>query len=185
MWQRPRSVGGMRGSTHMIVLGWVLLLSALMWFASDWLEREANPNRNMTVAAGAASELTLTRSRDGHYYADGEINGRKVKFMLDTGATQIALSQRLANDLGLSLGPAMTMQTAAGPATGYPARLARVRLGAIEMQNLGAVVGEKMDDDWVLLGMNFLKRLELTQRGDQLTLRVPGAGATTATTPAP
>ena len=165
-----------RGATQMIVVGWVLLLGAMLWFASDWIERESNPNRNMTVVAGN-SELALTRARDGHYYADGEINGKPVKFMLDTGATQIALSQRLANELGLALGPALTLQTAAGAATGYPTRLARVRLGAIEMHNLGAVVSEKMADESVLLGMNFLKRLEMVQRGDQLTLRVPGAAA--------
>lgn len=162
-----------RGATHMIVLGWVLLLGAMVWFANDWLARESNPNRNMTIVAGAPGEMVLTRARDGHYYADGEINGKPVKFMLDTGATQIAMSQRLANELGLSLGPSITLQTAAGPATGYPTRLARVRLGAIEMHDLGAVVSEKMSDEAVLLGMNFLKRLEMVQRANQLTLRVP------------
>ncbi len=166
---RPRSTRYLGGATHMIAMGWLLLLGALIWFAADWLAREANPNRNVVAVAGA--ELVLQRARDGHYYAEGEINGQRVKFLLDTGATQIAMSQRVANDLGLSLGPAMTLQTAAGPATGYPTRLARVRLGAIEIHDLGAVVSEKMSDESVLLGMNFLKRLELVQRGDQLTLR--------------
>lgn len=167
----------MRGATHMLVLGWVLLLGAMTWFAGDWLSRESNPNRNMTIVAGAPGEMVLTRARDGHYYADGEINGKPVKFMLDTGATQIAMSQRLAIELGLSLGPAITLQTAAGPATGFPTRLARVRLGAIEMHDLGAVVSAKMSDDSVLLGMNFLKRLEMVQRADQLTLRAPAPAA--------
>lgn len=163
-----------RGSTQFIVIGWLLLLGTLYWFASDWVEREANPNRNMTVTS-ANSELSLQRARDGHYYADGEINGRPVKFLLDTGATQIALSPRLANDLSLSLGRSVTLQTAAGPATGYPLRLARVRLGGIEMRDLGAVVSEGMSEESVLLGMNFLKHLELVQRGDQMTLRAPAS----------
>jgi aspartyl protease family protein len=166
-----RRLRHMRGNTNMIAVGWVLLLGAMLWFFTSWSEREANPNRN--VAAAAGTEMVLQRARDGHYYADGEINGRPVKFLLDTGTTQIALSTKLANTLGLSLGQAITMQTAAGPANGYPTRLARVRLGAIEMQDLGAVVAEGMSDDHVLLGMNFLKRLELLQRGDQLTLRPP------------
>lgn len=179
----PRVLRGVtRGNTHMIVLGWVLLLGVMMWFANDWLERDANPNRNVNIVGdaagtpGASGELVLTRARDGHYYADGEINGKPVKFLLDTGATQIALSRRQANGLGLSLGASGTVQTAAGPATAYQTRLARVRLGTLEMENLGAVVTEKMSDETVLLGMNFLKRLEMTQRGDQLTLRVPGGG---------
>jgi aspartyl protease family protein len=163
----------LRGNTKLVVVGWVLLLGAMLWFFLDWSEREANPNRNMVASASA--EIVLQRSRDGHYYADGEINGRAVKFLLDTGATQIALSPKLANTLGLSLGRPVTLQTAAGRATGYPARLARVRLGAIEMQDLGAVVSEGMSEDAVLLGMNFLKRLEIVQRGDQLTLRPPEA----------
>lgn len=158
-----------RGNTHMIALGWVLLLGALAGFFYYQGEREANPNRN--IVATASSELTLTRSRDGHYYADGEINGRAVRFLLDTGATQIALSPKLANTIGLSPGRAVTLQTAAGPATGYVTRLSRVRLGTIEMRDLGAVISEGMSSESVLLGMNFLKHLEIIQRGDQLTLR--------------
>ena len=158
-----------RGSTHMITAGWVLLLGAMFWFFFDWSEREANPNRNLK--AGAFAEIVLQRSRDGHYYADGEINGRRVRFMLDTGATQIALSRGLAGELGLKAGSAVTLQTAAGPATGYATRLASVRLGGIEITDLGAVVSEGMREPTVLLGMNFLRRLEMIQRGDQLTLR--------------
>ena len=158
-----------RGNTHMIAAGWMLLLGAMFWFFFDWSEREANPNRNMKAAASA--QIVLARSRDGHYYADGEINGRRVNFMLDTGATQIALSRALASDLGLSLGSTVILQTAAGPATGYATRLASVRLGGIEISDLGAVVSEGMREPTVLLGMNFLRRLEMIQRGDQLTLR--------------
>lgn len=170
----PVGVMSMRyvgGNTTLIAIGWVLLLGAMFWFFQDWSEREANPNRN--IVASAATEMVLTRSRDGHYYADGEINGRPVRFLLDTGATQIALSPQQANALGLTPGRAVQVQTAAGPATGYATRLARVRLGAIEMLDLGAVVAAGMSDDKVLLGMNFLKRLEIVQRGDQLTLRLP------------
>jgi aspartyl protease family protein len=166
-----------RGSTKLVVVGWVLLLGVLVWFFQDWSDREANSGRSMVAASG--TELVLTRARDGHYYADGEINGRAVKFLLDTGASQIALSPKLANTLALSLGQPITLQTAAGRATGYPARLARVRLGGIEMQDLRAVVAEGMAEETVLLGMNFLKHLEITQRGDQFTLRVPQGSAKT------
>lgn len=163
-----------RGSTHMIALGWVLLLGAMFWFFFDWSEREAHPNRNLKASGSA--QIVLARSRDGHYYADGEINGRAVKFMLDTGATQIALPRALASDLGLPMGTSITLQTAAGPAAGYAVRLASVRVGGIEMTDLGAVVAEGMREPTVLLGMNFLRHLEMIQRGDQLTLRPLAAG---------
>jgi aspartyl protease family protein len=167
-------MGFVGGNTQLIAVGWVLLLGAMFWFFLDWSERESNPNRNLKAAASA--EIVLARSRDGHYYVDGEINGRRVNFMLDTGATQIALSRALASELGLKLGAAITLQTAAGPAAGYAARLTSVRVGAIEISDLGAVVSDGMRDPTVLLGMNFLRRLEMTQRGDQLTLRPAAAG---------
>jgi aspartyl protease family protein len=165
-----------RGNTKLIVIGWVLLLGVTAWFFQAWSEREANPNRNLVVTA--SSDMVLQRARDGHYYADGEINGKPVRFLLDTGATQIALSPKLANTLALSLGRPVTLQTAAGPATGYPTRLARVHLGTIEMRDLGAVVSEGLSSESVLLGMNFLKHLEIVQRGDQLTLRAPQTAKT-------
>lgn len=174
--RQPRHWRLCGGSTRLIVIGWVFLLGALILFFQDWSERESRLRRNPVVAG--SSEMVLTRSRDGHYYADGEINGRPVKFLLDTGASQIALSPRLANTLALSLGQAVPLQTAAGRATGYQTRLARVRLGNIEMQDLRAVVTEGMSDEAVLLGMNFLKHLDINQRGDQLTLRVPQAALT-------
>lgn len=172
----PASLGRKRfigGSTHMITVGWLLLLGAMFWFFVDWNEREANPNRNMK--ATGSGEIVLARSRSGHYFANGEINGERVTFMLDTGATTIALPGPLARRLGLKLGPAMEMSTAAGLAAAHPTRLASVRLASIEMRDLAAVVSERMQpDDVVLLGMNFLKRLEMVQRGDQLVLRPLG-----------
>lgn len=162
------------GNTAMIAVGWLLLFGVIFWLVNDWMERDSRPNRNLS--ATATGEIVLQRSRDGHYYADGEINGRRVVFLLDTGATQIALPMSLARDLGLKLGPTIDIQTAAGRAKGYPARLASVRLATVEMRDLGAVVSEGMNGDTVLLGMNFLKRLEITQRGDQLILKPMVAG---------
>lgn len=164
-----------RGNTQLIALGWVLLLGAMFWFFFDWNERETNPNRNMKVTT--AYDLVLQRNRDGHYYADGEINGRRVKFLLDTGATTIALPRGVAADLGIVPGPTVELQTAAGPATGHVTRLRTVRLGPVEISNLAAVVSDGMRGDTVLLGMNFLKRLEMVQRGDQLILRPISAAA--------
>ena len=109
------------------------------------------------------------------FVADGEVNGRRVTFLLDTGATYIALPAQLARELKLKLGPPITLQTAAGPATGYPTRLDSVRLAGIEMRDMAAVVSEGLEPGQVLLGMNFLKRLEMTQRGEQLVLKPPGA----------
>lgn len=158
----------------MLVIGWLIIIGIVFWVFYGWNERQFNPNR--ALVAAPTGEIVLQRNRAGQYLADGEINGRGVTFLLDTGATQVALSTGLARELGLRLGPPVTLQTAAGPAPGYAVRLQSVRLAGIEMRDVGALVSDGLDPGMVLLGMNVLKRLEMTQRGDQLILRPPQSG---------
>jgi aspartyl protease family protein len=155
----------------MLGIGWLLIIGIVWWVVDEWSGREANPNRVLTM--GPAGEVVLQRNRAGHFLADGEVNGARVTFLLDTGATYIAIPSQIARELKLKLGPPVTLQTAAGPATGYPTRLESVRLAGIEMRDMAAVVSEGLEPRTVLLGMNFLKRLEITQRGEQLVLRPP------------
>lgn len=163
-----RSAGGGAG---MLVIGWLIVIGIVFWVFHYWNEQQVNPNR--VLVSGPAGEIVLQRNRAGQYLADGEVNGERVTFLLDTGATQVALSTRLARELGLELGPPVTLQTAAGPARGYSVRLRSVRLAGIEMRDVAALVTEGLEPGLVLLGMNFLKRLEMTQRGAELILRPP------------
>lgn len=163
-----------RGGKIMLAIAWLLLMGGGYWYFSAWDERQNNPN-TARVLNQQQGELKLTRNRAGHYVAEGEINGRRVTFLVDTGATWVALPAGLARDLGLKRGAAITLQTANGAAAGYQTRLDSVRLGPIEMTDVGALIADGMDDGTVLLGMNFLKRLELVQRDGELTLKqVPG-----------
>jgi aspartyl protease family protein len=148
------------------------------WYFIGWEAQQVNPN-TARVLNQQQGELALARNRAGHYIAEGEINGRHVTFLLDTGATWVALPTGLARELGLKRGAAVTLQTANGAAVGFQTRLDSVRLGPIEMRDVAALVADGMDADTVLLGMNFLKRLEFTQRGGEMILRLPaveGAG---------
>jgi aspartyl protease family protein len=164
-----------RGGAATLALVWLAIIGVLYGVFFVWLAREENPNpRHLLLQQEQRGEVVLKRNRSGHYVADGEINGERVVFLLDTGATQVALPMQLARRLNLRLGPAVTVQTAAGPAPGYQARLDSVRLASIEMRNVAALVSDGLDPDMVLLGMNFLKRLEMIQRGDQLILKAPG-----------
>jgi len=163
-----------RSGMTMLAIAWVLIIAGLYWFFGGWEARQSNPN-TARVLSRQQGELTLTRNRAGHYVADGEINGRPVTFLLDTGATWVALPMRLAREIGLKHGPAVTLQTANGTSVGYQTRLDSVRLGPIGMRDVGALITDGMDADTVLLGMNFLKRLEFTQRGGELVLRMPAA----------
>ena len=162
-----------RGGTVMLVIAWLLIIGGIYWFFNGWEAREVNPNtaRVLNLQQG---ELTLARNRAGHYVAEGEINGRRVTFLLDTGATWVALPLALGRELGLKRGAAVTLQTANGPAIGYQTRLERVRLGPLELRDVAAVMADGLDAEAVLLGMSFLKRVEFTQRDGQLILRPAG-----------
>lgn len=159
-----------RSGKIMLTIAWLLIIGGIYWFFSGWEAQQSNPNP-ARVLNQQQGELTLVRNRAGHYVAEGEINGRHVTFLLDTGATWVALPTGLARELKLKRGAAITLQTANGAAVGYQTRLDSIRLGPIEMRDVAALVADGMDADTVLLGMNFLKRLEFTQRGDQLILK--------------
>jgi len=157
-----------------LALGWLLLAGLLYLFFSGWLERQFNPNPAVALSA-AGEEVRLLRNRAGHYVAEGRINGEPVVFMLDTGATQVAIPEAMARRLGLERGAAVQVSTANGLAVGYRTRLDRVGLGPIELADVPAILTPGMTGEVALLGMSFLKRLEFSQRGDELILRLPGA----------
>lgn len=159
-----------RSGTVMLAIAWLLIIGGLYWYFSAREAREANPN-TLAVLGHQQGDLTLARNRAGHYVAEGEINGRRVIFLLDTGATWVALPLALGRELGLKRGAAVTLQTANGPAAGYQTRLASVRLGPLELRDVAAVMADGLDADAVLLGMSFLKRVEFTQRDGALILR--------------
>jgi aspartyl protease family protein len=155
-----------RSGITMLVIAWMLIFGGMFWLFSSWEAREKNP-----VVNAEEGEVVLKRNRGGHYVAAGEINGRAVTFLVDTGATQVAHSSELARELDLKLGSRLTVQTANGIVSGYAARLDSVRLGSIVMPNVGALVTSGMEGDVVLLGMSFLQRLEFTQVGGRLVLK--------------
>lgn len=152
---------------------WILLFVLLGSIFSRWLDHERNPNQDVVsrVTNGGVREVVLKRNRMGHYYATGTINGHRVEFMLDTGATDIAVPASVAEDIGLRRLGRVQYETANGIASGYATRLDSVRVGKIVLHDLSAGINPHMDGDVVLLGMSFLKRIEFTQRGDTLILR--------------
>lgn len=155
----------------MLVTCWLLVLGLVTWGFSGWLERERNPNAEpQTQRAGERLVVTLQRNRAEHYVATGTLNGRAVEFLLDTGATDVALSSELAEQLALPQGPWGTVMTANGAARAWRTRIERLTLGGIVLEDVRASVLPGLDDAQVLLGMSALSRLELRQKGDTLTL---------------
>jgi aspartyl protease family protein len=162
-------------TTHMgrlmIVAAWLVVLGLLTLFFSQWLDKQHNPNQEISsqMLMNGVSEVVLQRNRYGHYVATGRINDHKVELMLDTGATVVSIPAGLAQQLELPRGAPMSTMTASGPITTYATILDKVELGDIVLTNVRANINPYSDD--VLLGMSFLKQLEFTQRGNTLTIR--------------
>jgi aspartyl protease family protein len=131
--------------------------------------------RGQTYSSGAASagaqSVTLSAVSGGHFMADGQINGGDIRFLVDTGATTVAIPASAANRLGIDYrkGRRGTSQTAAGLAEVYVVRLDSIRVGGIELLNIEAVVMER-GLDVALLGNSFLNRMEIRQDGQTMTL---------------
>ncbi|MDH5710665.1 MAG: TIGR02281 family clan AA aspartic protease [Gammaproteobacteria bacterium] len=157
----------------MVVAMWIVFLVLLTAFFEGVMDRQTNPNQNLSTQYGANGirEVELQRNRYGHYVTDGTINGQQVVFMLDTGATGVAVPEHIAQQLQLKRGAVMQLQTANGVAIGYAAVLDSVAIDGIEMHEVNAVINPNDDTDVVLLGMSFLKKIEFTQRGNTLILR--------------
>lgn len=156
----------------MLVLAWGAGLLLATHFFGNWQERQRNPNQApQSVHGEGFVEVHLASSRQGHYLLDGQIDGRAVTFLLDTGATAVAVPSALAGRLGLERGAPIVISTANGRATAHRTRLASLRLGDIELRDVSALIAPGMDGDEVLLGMSALKQLEFTQKGGTLVLR--------------
>ena len=137
-----------------------------------------SPPVSPTVAATASpsvgSAIALTRASDGHFYADALVNGVPVHFLVDTGATTVALSRSDAQRSGLAFADAdftSTAQGAGGAVHIKPVTLARVTIGASEALDLdAAIVDGNLGTS--LLGQNWLRRFRnVSIEGDTMTIR--------------
>jgi len=110
----------------------------------------------------------------GMYFTTGFINGQPVKFLVDTGATWIAMNSHQARSLGINfryLGKRAMVSTANGVAPVYRIRLDKVRVGEIELTNVEAGVLEGNSPSEVLLGNSFLNRVEMQRQGQVMLLK--------------
>lgn len=121
--------------------------------------------------ADAAQVIVLPVGLGGHFTSSGAINGRTVQFMVDTGATVVALSQLEAERIGLAWrdAPRATTQTANGAVPVHRVNLDSVRIGQVEVTHIDAVV-VPAQMPYVLLGNSFLGRFQMRRDNDLLRL---------------
>ena len=131
----------------------------------------AQVNLGGAATEGTGSQIVLSADSGGHFWANGTINGKSVRFVVDTGATNVSMSQSLAERIGLDYrsGQRGISNTANGQVQAYRVPLTSVRVGEVEVYNVAAtIVPQAMD--YVLLGNSFLTRFQMKRENDTLTL---------------
>jgi aspartyl protease family protein len=153
-------------------LAWALIFAGALAVVALWddIRGALMPQQSVFADKG---RIELPRAADGHYYLTAEVNGAPVRFTVDTGATEIVLSQKDAAAAGIDTGALAYVGrafTANGEVRTAPVRLDSLAIGAIRDTRLRAFVNEG-EMDGSLLGMSYLQRyskIEIT--GGALTL---------------
>jgi aspartyl protease family protein len=122
-------------------------------------------------AAAPSGAVTLKADARGMFLTEGQVNGGNVRFLVDTGATMVALPGADARRLGIDYrkGARDIIQTAAGPTVAYKVTLDTVRVGSIVINAVDARVIET-GLPFALLGMSFLNRTEMKREGETMVL---------------
>ena len=115
--------------------------------------------------------VTIKADAMGMYKISGQINGKTVEFLVDTGATLVSMSSDLAKQLKIKYenGKKVQMMTAKGPSIAYVVELNKVKVGDIELYNITGSVSDDMTMS-TLLGMSFLGKLDMKRKGKYLVL---------------
>ena len=141
-----------------------LLLGAVVFLGWQWREHEAR-KASFSAEGGV---IEIRRGDDGHYHWPGTLNGRAVDFLVDTGATGVAIPARLAQELGLEAQGKVRSSTAGGSVTGDVVRADLVLDGGVRVERLRMVALPGLDSP--LLGMDVLGRLRWQQQGGSLRI---------------
>jgi aspartyl protease family protein len=126
----------------------------------------------MGKSSSGSSSAVLYADAQGHFVSDCQINGASFKFILDTGATTVAMNSgdaKFAN-IDYKRGEPVQVSTANGVVTAYRVTIANLKIGGITLSQVDASVLEGGSPSVVLLGMSALNRLDMKREDIALTL---------------
>jgi aspartyl protease family protein len=131
----------------------------------------AQVNLGGAQSEGGGKQIVITSESGGHFITGGAINGKAVRFMVDTGATSVAMSQADAERIGLDFkdGQRGFTSTANGAVPAYRTKLASVRIGDVMVYDVDAIV-IPAPMPYVLLGNSYLTRFQMRRENDRMTL---------------
>ena len=131
-------------------------------------------NRTVSTQFKKADKVQarIATGQGGHFFTPGRINGLPVDFLVDTGATSVAINLPTAKALGLNYraGKPISVSTANGVTTAYMVMLDSVRIGDVEVRNVAASVSMGDFPAEILLGNSFLSRVEMRRENGVLVL---------------
>ena len=163
--------GNQKIAKTMTYIAWISGLIIMTLFFNNYLAKQENPNtRPESYQQNGNAVVMLQQNRAGHYVTNGYINGYQVKFLLDTGATQVSIPATIAKQIGLTAGYSQSVNTANGVIEVFSTRLDSLSVGELTLYDLSANINPYMQGDTILLGMNALKQVKLVQQGKTLTL---------------
>ncbi len=155
----------MSRNTLLFTALWVALVLVIYYLADNI----QNPNKAWRLGEDA-NIVTLKRGLDGHYRAEAQINNQQVDVLVDTGATGVAISQKVADQLNLKSVSAVRTSTANGDTVSYMVRLDSVKVGGVEAKSVAASIVPSLDGD-VLLGMSYLGRMDVRLFNNEMTIK--------------
>lgn len=148
---------------------WFILIVLIIYLGYHFTPYQVPESR---ILSNAGTEVSVRADPSGHFIFHGHINGQRVNFLYDTGATLISIPEEIANKLGLQRGARAEFNTANGKSIGYLTVLREVKVGDITMKNVQGSISTGFKGNKILLGMSFLNNVESTRYKGQLTLRV-------------
>lgn len=144
---------------------WCLVMGLLYVAMTHYLK----PRQVEVLANG---DLVIHRAHDGHFYTTGTINGRAAKFLVDTGASLVSVSEAFAQKAFIRGGVATTFKTANGDRLGRVVDDVGVSIGPVSLTNVKVGVGISVSDEHeALLGQSFLSKFDITISKNQMVLR--------------
>jgi len=152
----------------MLTLGWILII-VLVWIL--YSKVIFAPKASEIRIVDELTQIKLYPDRDGHYRILGNINQTKVNFLIDTGATNVAIPLALAKKLKLQNLGSTSVITASGKSSAYITKIDELIIGGIAIYNVNALVVYDMHGSIALLGMNVLKRFSIEQNKDYMILK--------------
>lgn len=141
----------------------------------DGMRRTLTLTRRISTQFVAADKslVRIASSRGGHYVTPGRINGMPVEFMIDTGATTVAMNYLQAEKLGIDYraGRPISVNTANGVAQAFEVVLSTVAIGNIELQQVTAAVSTTAFPQVILLGNSYLGKVDMRVDSGVLVLQ--------------